>query len=307
MTWDRKFKSHLLEHSTLSDATIDQHVSRVRGFQRWLKGNTTVPPGNIERTRAYGLPAAAGNEQIRDYFRHLQESHHPADYRQHIKTALRYYYKFLVACETIKQMPDLAIPIRKNGADRGREVYLLTDQQVADLREAFHMSLRDAAMFMCLVDLGIRVHELLMLRSSDFDHKLNQVTFRSTKTEGKKHGGQRTMPLPPRLADLITRQSLNMTPGVGLLFDLSKSQVWRIIKKAGVAHGMPWLHPHLFRHYCITKFCQVTGSDNITPVFRDKEISMMFGVSPEVIADRYDHPNLENIVSKALKSVYSSG
>jgi len=307
MKWDRKFKAYLLENSTLSDATIDQNVSRVRNFTRWLRGNIAPPPGNIDRIRKYGEPAAAGNETIRDYFKHLQESHHPADYRQHIKTALRYYYKFLVNSGSIKEMPDLAIPIRKNGGDHGKEKRLLTNQQIEILREGFYYSLRDAAMFQCLVDLGVRAHEIVMLRARDFDHKLNQVTIRSTKTEGKKYGGQRIMPLSPKLADLVARHvSFNLGTGVDILFHITEGQVWRIVKKVGKANGMPWLHPHLFRHYCITKFCQTTGADNITSVFRPKEISMMFGVSPEVISDRYDHPVIENIVDKALKAVYSS-
>ncbi len=307
MIWDRKFKAYLLEHSTLSDATINQNLSRVRGFDRWLKGND-APPGNIARIKSYGRPAAALNEQIRSYFTYLQESDHPADYRQHIKTALRYYYAFLVAADTIKQMPDLSVPIRRNGADRGKVKHLLTDQQITTLREYFEISLRDATMFLCLVDLGIRIHELLLLRAKDFDHELNQVIIRSTKTEGRsKYGGQRVTPLSPRLSKNVMRHvSSNLTPGQ-FLFQITGGQVWRIIKKAGKANGMPWLHPHLFRHYCITKFCQTTGEDNITPVFRDKEISMMFGVSPEVVSERYDHPVTENIVSKALKAVYSSG
>ncbi|HEC61810.1 MAG TPA: hypothetical protein ENI27_06095 [bacterium] len=309
MKWDRRFKAFLLEHSTLSDATIVQNVSRVRGFDRWLKGNADILHGNITRIKSYGRPAAAEDNLIRGYFKYLQESHHPADYRQHIKTALRYYYKFLIASGTIKQIPDLTIPIRKNGGDTGKEKRLLTDQQIETLREdGFYSSLRDTAMFMCLVDLGIRIHELVMLRARDFDYDLNQVTIRSTKTEGKKYGGQRVMPLSPRLADLVMRHvagNLGYKPDI--LFHITEGQVWRIIKKAGKANGMPWLHPHLFRHYCITRFCQTTGDDNITPVFRPKEVSMMFGVSPSVISKIYDHPDTENIVSKALNSVYSSG
>ena len=315
MNWDRKFKAYLLEHSTLSDATIDQNLSRVRGFDRWLSGNIAAPPGNVARIKSYGRPAAAVNEQIRDYFKYLQASHHPAGYRQHIKTALRYYYGFLLVCGTIKQLPDLAIPIRKNGGDHGREKRLLTDQQIELLREHFKNNLRNATMFLCLVDLGVRVHELIKLKSDDFAHALNQVTIHSTKTEGKsKYGGQRIMPLSPRLAKIVAHHiSFNLklagtsTTECTYLFPITESQVWRIIKKAGEDNGMPWLHPHLFRHYCITKFCQTTGEDNISPVFRPKEGSMMFGVSPEVISERYDHPIIENIVSKALKAVYSGG
>ena len=79
MNWDRKFKAYLLEHSTLSDATITQNLSRVRGFDLWLRGNAAAPPGNVARIKSYGRPAAAVDGQIREYFKYLQESRHPAD------------------------------------------------------------------------------------------------------------------------------------------------------------------------------------------------------------------------------------
>lgn len=322
MTWDSKFIDHLSKHSTLSEATINQHASRLRSFAAWMRENATIPAGNIERVRKYGLPAGADSAIVRAYFDDISNKH-PADFRQHIKTALRHYYDYLVAVDGIKEVPDLEIPVRKNGKDKGKQVDVLTSKHVAALREHFKdpsnseeyelstvglWARRDNLIFELMVQLGVRKGEISMLRFSDFHPEINQVTIRSTKTEGKsKYGGTRTMPLSPDLADKVKRWQL--TTGLsdnGLLIGLSGHALWHIIKKAGIAVGLPWLKPHAFRHYCITKYCQLVGGDGYTPVFSDKEISMIFGVSPEVIAQRYDHPNPENIVSKALKSgVYS--
>ncbi len=308
MSWPRKFKAYMLEHSTLSDATIEQHVSRVSMFARWLAPQRDNL-GQVNRVKTYGYPAAASADHTRGYFQHLEKTHYVAGYRQHIKTALRYYYDFLLYEHAIKHAPDLAIPIRRNGRDINKTEYVLTDDQIQVLQEYFKPFPRNNVIFICLVDLGVRLHELLLMKAGDFDYGGNQVTIHSTKTEiTSKYGGQRTMPLSPRLAKgMATYCAAQFLGDKDRLFHISDSQVWRIIKKAGAATGMPWLHPHLFRHYCITRFAQATGADNVSPIFRPKEASLMFGVSPEVIAERYDHPSTENIVSKALKSVYSGG
>lgn len=307
MTWDQKFIDHLSKHGTLSESTINQHASRLRSFASWMRENA-IPVGNIERIRIYGLPAASDSKIVRAYFDDIADKH-PADFRQHIKTALRHYYSFLIIEGTIKAAPDLEIPVRKNGRDKGKQVDVLTAKDVATLRVYFKDEHCSGIIFEILVQLGCRKSELLMLRYSDFHFDANQVIIRSIKTEGKsKYGGARTMPLSPSLAEQVKDYYESGIEHIANdpLIQVSGHNVWEIIKNAGHALGMPWLTPHKFRHYCITKFSQLVGSDGITPVFNWKELSTMFGVSPEVIAQRYDHPSPENIVSKALKSgVYS--
>ena len=273
--------------------------------------------GNIDRAKIYGTPAAIDAEIIRRYFDALADEH-PSDYRNHIKSALRHYYKWLIKAGAIKEMPDLGVPIRKNGNERGRDGKALNEKDVAALRRHFNPALvtsvkantekavRDNLLFQCLINLGVRKGELLLLRYSDFDNGINQVNIRSTKTEGiSKYGGNRIMPLAPSLYKLIEEYQGD-SPDSDPVFTITDYTVWEIIKAAGKAVGVEWLTPHTFRHYCMTRFGEVVGSDGMTPVFSIKERSMMFGVSPEIIAERYDHPDPKNIVSKALKSgVYS--
>ena len=282
----------------------------------FAQGRDKYSKGNVERIRLYGLPAAADNDTIREYFDHLAHKH-SVDYRHHIKSALRCYYEKLKEMGAIREVPHaiISIPIRKNGFDKGRESQILNETNISDLREYFGNSgkitvLRDRLIFECLASLGIRKSELLLLRYSDFKADINQVHIRSTKTEGKsKYGGARVMPLPDDLADMVKKYChvINANSLDDNVITIRDYRIWEIIKTAGEAVGIPWLHPHAFRHYCITKFSQLVGSDGATPIFSTAERSAMFGVSPEVIANTYDHPNTENIVSKALKSgVYSS-
>lgn len=305
MPWDTTYAEHLRENTSLTEGTIRQHISRLRTCNQWVRENATngqIPEGNEDQINKYGhvaVIALAG--LMRQYFKHLEDNH-PADYRQHIKAALRRYYSFLIIEGAIKEMPDLDIPIRKNGMDRNKTEHILTSQNIEDIQAHFS-DVQIRVMLECLIQLGVRMHELLLLRPRDFNSVLNQVTIRSTKTEGTKYGGQRIMPLPPNLYTAITIyiKAAKISEG-SLLFKIKSHRVWKIMKEAGISLGMSWLHPHLFRHYCITRFSQLTGSDGVTPVFNQKELSMMFGVSPEIIASRYSHPSTENIVSKALNS-----
>jgi integrase len=313
--WYMAFSTYLLTNSTLSTATVSQIVSRVQHFAKWMDKNlkpSEYLKGNKDRVKKYGYPSAADDAAIEQYFSDIYDDH-PADYRQHIKTALRHYYAYLVTKDAIKDTPDLDVTIRKNDSERGKDVDVVTDQQVDALKEYFDTDLRNGLILQCLAELGLRKGELLMLRYSDFKHSENQVTFRSTKTEGKKYGGARMMPLSNSLSRAITKYHISTAPRrlddgdtSDLIFSITGSTVWRIIKTAGKKLGMPWLRPHYLRHYCITKFSQIVGSDQATPVFNWKELSVMFGVSPEVIAQKYDHPDPKSIVSKALKSLYSN-
>jgi len=315
MTWIDKFKEHLVTNTTLSEATIDQHASRLRSFAAWLLANVGKGEfirGNVERSKKYGLPAIVDSALVRRYFIALSKKH-SADYRQHIKSALRYYYAWLSKIDAIKEVPNLDIPIRKNGHDRGKDQNVLNEKDMAALRRYFDpgvdatdREIRNNLIFQILINLGIRKGELLMLRYSDFDIDIGQVSIRSTKTEGKsKYGGARIMPLSPSLNRLVT-EFKNGASDSDTIIKIGGYTVWQMVKEAGVALGINWLKPHAFRHYCVTKFGHLVGADGVTPVFNWKEMSMMFGMSPEVIAARYDHPSPENIVSKALKSgVYS--
>ena len=90
MTWIDKFKAHLTASTTLSDGTIEQHLSRVRNLCGWMLSNLREDQylrGNAERVKSYGTSAAADTIILRRYFGALANKH-PADYRQHIKAAL---------------------------------------------------------------------------------------------------------------------------------------------------------------------------------------------------------------------------
>ena len=246
MNWTEKFMAHLTANTTLSGGTILQHASRVRCFGEWMASLSKAQymRGNAERVKAYGPPAAADAIILRRYFGVLAEKH-PADYRQHIKASLRHYYKWLVSVDAIKEMPDLDIPIRKNGLDRGKDENVLNEKDIAALRRHFNPSVdakdkdtRDNLIFQCLMNLGVRKSELLMLRYSDFDNDIGQVNIRSTKTEGKsKYGGNRIMPLSPSLYRLVKDFQKTATDS-DLIFHIGGHSVWKMFKEAGAALGL---------------------------------------------------------------------
>jgi len=299
VTWENRFSEFLIAQSTLSEETIRQNVSRLRMFNRWAISNIDIPKGNADRIKKYGCLAAASGANIRAYFDALLNSGHPSGYRQHVKTALRKYYDYLVEIKAIKNAPSFNIPIRKSVSDKAKSKKILTEDDVKLFRE--NSSGRDRFLLECMICLGARAHEIAMLRASDFDLPNNIVTLRSTKTEGKSiYGGERMVPLTPRLLEAFNDYA--DVSSSDPLFKVATHRMWGIIKEIAKSIDLGWVHPHAFRHYCITKFYEQTGEDGITPIFREKELSMMFGVSPEVIAKTYCHPSIKGTVGKAILS-----
>lgn len=300
MNWGNKFRENLIANTALSDKTIRQNISRLNMFNNWSQKNIGLTHGNKNRIKMYGHLSVASESNIRAYFDALLNGGHPSGYRQHVKTALRKYYDYLIKVKAIKNMPSLKIPIRKSISDKARSKKVLTEEDVKLFRE--NSSGRNRFLLECMICLGARVHEIAMLRSSDFDLSNSIVTLRSTKTEDRSiYGGERSVPLTPRLLDAFNDYVEDLSSN-DLLFKITTHRMWGIVKEIAKSIHLDWAHPHAFRHYCITKFSDQTGEDGITPIFREKELSMMFGVSPEIITNTYCHPSIKGAVDKALLS-----
>ncbi len=302
MIWESRFSEFLIANSTLSEQTVLQIVSRLRPFSGWLKGHN-FPSGNTDRIKKYGRIAAASESQIREYFNVLTSDGRVAGYRQHVKTAVKKYFDYLVDVGAIKAKPSLEFPIRKSAADTGKEKPRLSEEDVQLFRDAAIG--RDRFLLECMVCLGARVHEIELLRASDFDIKNNIVRLRSTKTEGKSmYGGARSVPITPMLMEAFVEFATDPDNNERL-FKITKNRMGGIVKAIAVSLGLDWVSPHDFRHYCITKFSSQTGGDGYTPIFREGELSKMFGVSPKVIAETYYHPNIKDTVDKAMASGFT--
>jgi integrase len=259
-----------------------------------------MPSGNTDRIKKYGRIAAASESQIREYFNVLASDGRVAGHRQHVKTAVKKYFDYLMDINAIKAKPSLEFPIRKSAADTGKEKPRLSEEDVELFRQA--STGRDRFLLECMICLGARVHEIKLLRASDFDITNNIVSLRSTKTEGKSmYGGARSVPITPMLMESFEEFVAEPTSDERL-FSITKNRMGGIVKAIAVSLGLDWVSPHDFRHYCITKFSSQTGSDGYTPIFREGEVSKMFGVSPEVIAKTYYHPDIKDTVGKAMAS-----
>lgn len=300
MIWENRFKNYLIETSTLSEQTINQNLSRLRMFNAWSIANAQIAKGNTDRIKKYGHLSAISSSDIRSYFDALLTGGHPIGFRQHVKTAMVKYYDYLLQAGAIKEEPNLNIPIRKSSIDKAKTKNILTEQDVEMFRS--NMSGRDRFLLECMICLGARAHEIAMLRACDFDIPNNIVRLRSTKTEDKSiYGGERLTPITPKLLEAFT-EYVDDHSSEASLFNITTNRMGGIVKAVANSIDMSWVSPHAFRHYCITQFSSKTGDDGITPIFRMKELSMMFGVSPKVIAETYYHPNIEGTVTKALSS-----
>ncbi len=303
MTWESRFQDFLIANSTLSEKTIDQNISRLRMLNKWAKANAQIANGNKDRIKKYGHLAAISESQIREYFNVLTSDGRVSGYRQHIKTAVKKYSDYLMDVGAIKARPSLEFPIRKSSVDKGKSEKWLTEEEVQLFREASVG--RDRFLLECMICLGARAHEIELLRASDFDIANNIVRLRSTKTEGKSiYGGARNVPITPMLMEAFIEFATDPDNNERL-FKIAPNRMGGIIKAIAISLRLNWVTPHKFRHYCITKFSGQTGGDGYTPIFREGELSKMFGVSPKVIAETYYHPNIKDTVDKAMASGFT--
>ena len=162
--------------------------------------------------------------------------------------------------------PELAaaVPhVANYGNERGVEV--LSEQQRRKLLKAFTVNtvrgLRDYAIALCLVDLGLRASDVVHLRLSDFDRPGRSLTVFSSKT-----GSQRQLPVSDRIAGAIGSYIRKARPAVASdqLFlrisapvdsPLGVQTVRSAIRRAYARCGFPphWTGTHRLRHGFATR------------------------------------------------------
>lgn len=137
----------------------------------------------------------------------------------------------------------------------------LSDIQLETIRKSCK-TLRESAMIELLYSSGCRVTELERLDITDIDFDKREVKLFG---KGNKH---RTSYLSARAVVALQTYLSNRTDNCPALFVTSRAPIRRIqksgiesvIRKLGEQCGIPYLHPHLFRHTIATD-CLRRGMD----------------------------------------------
>jgi integrase len=181
---------------------------------------------------------------------------------------------------------------------------VLTREEIERVEKAADTE-RDKLIIRIFADCGLRLNELTRLRTIDLKRNENLIALH-VRGKGDR---ERRVPVPPGLARRIQRfVSGNCPDGSsrplfrakrrglsGQLEQLEGSGVAQMVRWTGRRAGLGKpVHPHLFRHSWMTEMLR----RGMNPI----QLSVIAGASQQVIADHYEHLNLDDANNAMLRA-----
>ena len=240
------FVEHLSFERRLSPRTVDAYASDLRTYL-----------GTLDQWEVDPLTGVS-TEILREYLARLHDLGHAASSRQRARSALRCFYRHLLARGQIQEDPSLEL---EGPAKRRTLPRVLTIEQIESLLAACAgptaPEARDRALIETAYGTGMRVSELVGLGSEDFNRRDRWARVRG---KGSK---ERVLPLGDQAAEAIGRYLagprttlLGTRADPGRLFlnqrggALTRMGFWKVLQKRAREAGLPphHVHPHVLRH-----------------------------------------------------------
>lgn len=281
---------HLIVERNLSENTVDAYRRDVAEFLAHFKSPS-----------AQGLEHITAAELV-GYFKTLLDNNIAARSRGRKLSAIRMFYRHLVAQKHVNADP--ARNMENPGAAKhlpkvlnSRQVDALLEQPDQDAKEG----LRDAAMLELLYSTGMRVSELVNVKSAD----LNMTGgYLMTMGKGAK---ERIIPIGERALDMVKRYCERARPlyikktNPEALFltrlgkPMTRQMFWQLIKKYAGKAGIPaQISPHVLRHSFATHLLE-RGADL-------RAVQMMLGHSSMTTTQIYTHINRTRLAEIQAKA-----
>ncbi|MFZ6029577.1 MAG: tyrosine-type recombinase/integrase [Chloroflexota bacterium] len=210
----------------------------------------TIIPRDIENWKAY---------------QQTGQNASPATTNQRL-VALANFFRWAVSQGLARSNP--AAGIKGVGAKK-REPKALDEKKLRRLLRAVHAAnnLRDIALVELLVGTGLRVSELLALKTADLalGDRSGKVVVRMGK-----HDNYREIPLTATLRQVLKaylaehpeRENPNARLWIGQRGALNdRSAVLRILEKYAIAAQLPAMGPHVLRHTFATRYLRANPGD----------------------------------------------
>ena len=152
-------------------------------------------------------------------------------------------------------------------------------------------SLRDLLILQILYRCGRRVSEVLSLTYDKIIWKDKAIIFRILK---KKNKEERIIPVDDETLKLLKQYTEEEGIRYGLIFHITRQQVFNIIREAGKYAGIEYvgskrIHPHHLRHSFSVHFIQKFGETRL------KELQMILAHSNISTTAQYLQFNLKDI------------
>ena len=258
-----------------SDATVAYYTLNVGRFVDYIGADTEV----IQIQQA----------DIYQYLTHLRSSSLKNSSINTYIRALKVFWHWLLAEEFVTE--DLFRKVKYLRDDSANVIPLYAtevDQIDACYNAKCETGLRNICIIHCMLDAGLRMNEVCILKISDlhFDKNLIYVLGKGSK--------YRVVPMCPRLKRLLYRycifyrsylpDSVNneyvfVCPGT--MKPISKTVVEQLFRRLKRRAGIDRLHPHLLRHTFATSY--IMGGGNL------EFLRIMLGHSDYVVTRRYLH------------------
>ena len=200
-------------------------------------------------------PAVVGTEEVRAFLRHLVDTRRAPSTCGVYAAALRFLY------DVTLDRPAVAARIPRRRVPE-RLPTILSTAEVERLLAAVH-SPKHRAILMTAYGTGLRVSEIVALRTTDIDRDRQLIRVRAGKG-----GHDRDVPLSPRLLTVLRAYWHEARPPGTYLFQgnklgqpISRKAGWHMLRKVAARCGFTKrISPHTLRHCCATHLLEA-GTD----------------------------------------------
>lgn len=238
----QRWLDHLRAERAASPHTLRAYLGDVGSLAEWLA--TTDRPlraAGLTDLRAWLARAGRGGKRLA-----------PATMARRI-AAVRSFFRWLQRTGAVEHDPAARLVAPK--VPRKTPRFLDVDEAAAVVEQPTQQGwyrLRNQALLELIYGGGLRVGEAadLDLDAVDLDARVVRVLGKGAK--------ERVVPFGPPAADALGRWRDSRGDAPGALFlnrhggRLSARSMWRIVRDAGAANGVPGTHPHALRHSCAT-------------------------------------------------------
>ncbi len=278
----RDYLHHLKIERGLAQNTVEAYGRDLAKFERFLKSK-----GRHPRQVRYG--------ELNEFFRRLSRQGLSPKSIARCLNAVRTFYRYLVVEKIVSEDPTAQIRAPRTWKTLPRFLTLdEVDRLLAAPDPRTPLGLRDAAMGELLYATGMRVSEMIGLRTGELNLAGGYLTCVG---KGNK---ERLVPMGRRAAGTVRayledgRPRIIGSAGCDTLFvnhhggPLTRQGFWKILKKHGRAIGLKGkLSPHVLRHSFATHLLE-RGADL-------RSVQLMLGHADISTTQIYTHINRERL------------
>ena len=248
------YREYLTEEKHSSANTLSSYIRDLTQFQSWLLSTGVTDMRKVKK------------DTINEYLLHMTHSGKSPATVTRSTASIKSFYAYMAQCGAVKTNPAksvVAMKVERKYPEilTNREVELFLEQPKCVDEKGF----RDHAMLELLYATGIRVSELIHLKTQDVNLMMGYITCRDEKERIVPFGGPAKKALEQYLGS--ARAALMHGRDDDVLFvncsggPMSRQGFWKILKSYAKSAGITAdITPHTLRHSFATHLLQ-NGAD----------------------------------------------